>query len=140
MSEAQLRAAENISRVISMTCTEYAILHYLADNAGEQSQQLCESLDTMAREIGCSKGYLGKTMRRFRELGLMHSQHRYWTDARGVKHRTSAIHTIHIPTVEMWQQGYRYDGSTRKPVTVRRFGPWEPQAPDIVLLAPITEK
>lgn len=140
MSRAQLHAAENIIRVISMTPTEYTTLLYLAERAGEQSLQLCETLDTIAREIGCSKGYLGKTMRRFRELGLMHTQHRYWTDSRGVKHRTTAVHTIHIPTVEMWLEGYRYDGSTRKPVTVKCFGPWEPQAPDIVLLAPITEK
>lgn len=136
MSRAQLRAAKNITRVISMTPTEYATLLYLAKRAGEQSLQLCESFDTMSHKIGCSEGHLGRIIRRFRKLGLMHTQHRYWTDARGVKHRTSAVHTIHIPTVEMWQQGYRYDGSTRKAITVRRFGPWEPQAPDIVLLAP----
>ena len=140
MSSVQLCAAKNIIRAVAMTATEQKALFYLAKRAGEHSWQVWKSLDTMSREIGCSKGYLERTLRRFRKLGFMHTQHRYWTDARGVKHRTSSVHTIHIPTVEMWQQGYRYDGSTRKPVTINRFGPWEPQAPELVLLEPVTEE
>lgn len=140
MSSVQLRAAKNIIRVVAMTATEQKALFYLAKHAGEHSWQIWKSIDTMAREIGCSKGHLGRTLRRFRKLGLMHTQRRYWTDARGVKHRTSSVHTIHIPTIEMWQQGYRYDGSTRKSVTVNRFGPWEPQAPELILLEPVAEE
>lgn len=140
MSSVQLCAAKNIIRAVVMTVMEQKILSYLARHAGEHSWQIWKSLDTMSREIGCSKGYLERTLRRFRKLGFMHTQHRYWTDARGVKHRTSSVHTIHIPSVEMWLQGYRYDGSTRKPVTINRFGPWEPQAPELVLLEPVAEE
>lgn len=140
MSSVQLCAAKNIIRAVAMTVMEQKILSYLARHAGEHSWQIWKSLDTMSREIGCSKGYLERTLRRFRKLGFMHTQHRYWTDARGVKHRTSSVHTIHIPSVEMWLQGYRYDGSTRKSVTINRFGPWEPQAPELVLLEPVTEE
>ena len=140
MSSVQLCAAKNIIRAVAMTVMEQKILSYLARHAGEHSWQIWKSLDTMSREIGCSKGYLERTLRRFRELGFMHTQHRYWTDARGVKHRTSSVHTIHIPSVEMWLQGYRYDGSTRKSVTINRFGPWEPQAPELVLLEPVAEE
>lgn len=140
MSSVQLCAAKNIIRAVAMTVMEQKILSYLARHAGEHSWQIWKSLDTMSREIGCSKGYLERTLRRFRKLGFMHTQHRYWTDARGVKHRTSSVHTIHIPSVEMWLQGYRYDGSTRKSVTINRFGPWEPQAPDLVLLEPVAEE
>lgn len=140
MSSVQLGAAKNIIRAVAMTVMEQKILSYLARHAGEHSWQIWKSLDTMSREIGCSKGYLERTLRRFRKLGFMHTQHRYWTDARGVKHRTSSVHTIHIPTIEMWLQGYRYDGSTRKSVTINRFGPWEPQAPELVLLEPVAEE
>ena len=140
MSRALIRAAKSIATVIAMTFKEQDILFYLVKNANENSWQIWKSLDTMSREIGCSKSYLEKVFKRFRELGLMHTQHRYWTDARGVKHRTSAVHTIHIPTIEMWLEGYRYDGSTRKPVTINRFGPWEPQAPELVLLEPVAEE
>lgn len=140
MSSVQLCAAKNIIRAVAMTVMEQKILSYLARHAGEHSWQIWKSLDTMSREIGCSKGYLERTLRCFRKLGFMHTQHRYWTDARGVKHRTSSVHTIHIPSVEMWQQGYRYDGSTRKSVTINRFGPWEPQAPELILLEPVAEE
>lgn len=140
MSRALIRAAKSIVTVIAMTFKEQDILFYLVKNANENSWQIWKSLDTMSREIGCSKSYLEKVFKRFRELGLMHTQHRYWTDTRGVKHRTSAVHTIHIPTIEMWLEGYRYDGSTRKSVTVNRFGPWEPQAPELILLEPVAEE
>lgn len=112
-------------------------LEYCALRAGEESQQFWHKNETMALELSCSTKTIYRYLRYAESLGFMHQQPRYLDDGTGVKHRTSDVKTMHVPTVAQWEAGIRFDGSPRP--AIKDANNWKPGAPDIVVLPMVSE-
>lgn len=113
-------------------------LEYCALRAGEESQQFWHKNETMALELSCSTKTIYRYLRYAESLGFMHQQPRYLEDSNHVKHRTSDVKTMHVPTVAQWDAGIRFDGSTRP--AIKNANNWKPCAPDIVELVALPEE
>lgn len=134
----QLINARELAQHIGLSHQLTEFLEWAAKHAGEDSQQFWHKQETIARHFSCSVRTVSRNFRELSSLGLMHSQPRYLEDGNHVKHRTSDVHTVHIPTVAQWDAGVRYDGSTRP--AIKNANNWKPGAPDIVELVALPEE
>ena len=104
----------------------------------KKTQQLCCSQETLAAHLSCSVRTISRDLHTLSSLGLIHVQPRYLEDRKHVKHRTTDVVTVHIPTVAEWDAGVRYDGSTRPAIKNANY--WRAGAPDIIEVPMAPEK
>lgn len=114
------------------------LLEFLAKYAGEKTQQVYCSQETIALHLSCSVRTVSRSLHELSSLGLIHVQPRYLEDRKHVKHRAADVITVHIPTVAQWEAGVRYDGSAR-PV-IKNANYWRAGAPDIIEVPMAPEK
>ena len=114
------------------------LLEFLAKYAGEETQQLYVSQETIALHLSRSVRTVSRGLHTLASLGLIHVQPRYLMDRNNVKHRAADVITVHIPTAAQWDAGIRYDGSVRS--TIKNGNNWRPNVPDIVEVPAVFEK
>jgi len=134
----QLINAGELAPYIGLRPRLTRLLELLAKYAGEKTQQLCCSQETLAAHLSCSVRTISRDLHTLSSLGLIHVQPRYLEDRKHVKHRTTDVITVHIPTVAEWDTGVRYDGSTRPAIKNANY--WRAGAPDIIEVPMAPEK
>lgn len=137
MCSQQFTNALVLSKRIGLAPQVGKFLVFLAKCAGEESQQLWYKHETLAEIFSCSTKTITRRLFVLSTLGLIHQQPRYVVDRYGIKHRTSNVITVHIPTLAQWLAGIRFDGSPRP--AVKDANNWKPGAPDIVVLPMVSE-
>lgn len=126
----QLINAGELAPYIGLRPRLTRLLELLAKYAGEKTQQVYCSQETIALHLSCSVRTVSRNLHELSSLGLIHVQPRYLEDRKHIKHRAADVITVHIPTVAQWEAGVRYDGSARPAIKNANY--WRAGAPDIV--------